>query len=115
MTSLQLNDAVAAALHAQAAARGLSVEAYLESVGLSAERTGRRLTIIERICDVLTEDDHSFRIWKELLQTYSVSGVAVHDARLVSVMLAHGVSTVVTLNERDFRRYAAISILTPDR
>ncbi|HJT34679.1 MAG TPA: hypothetical protein VJ783_21815 [Pirellulales bacterium] len=42
-----------------------------------------------------------------------VTGVAVHDARLVSVMLSHGVSDIFTLNERDFRRYPGISILAP--
>jgi predicted nucleic acid-binding protein len=83
--------------------------------GLSAERAGKRLALIERICEVITEDDHSYRIWKGLLLTHSVTGVAVHDARLVSVMLSHGVSTVVTLNERDFRRYSGITVLTPDK
>ena len=71
--------------------------------GLSAELAGRRMALIERICDVMTEDERSFAIWKGLLTSHSVTGVAVHDARLVSVMLRHGINTVVTLNERDFR------------
>jgi predicted nucleic acid-binding protein len=83
--------------------------------GLSTERTEKRLTAIERICEVATEDDHSYRVWKGLLTTYCVIGVAVHDARLVSVMLSHGISTVVTLNERDFRRYNGITVITPDK
>ncbi len=83
--------------------------------GLSAERASKRLALIERICEVITEDDRSYRIWKGLLTAHSVTGVATHDARLVSVMLSHGVSTVVTLNERDFRRYSGIAVLTPDK
>jgi predicted nucleic acid-binding protein len=82
---------------------------------ISVERTARRLALIERVCDVLTEDEASYQTWRQLVQTHKVSGVAVHDARLMSVMLAQGVSTVVTLNERDFRRYPGISILTPDQ
>ncbi|MBS0209145.1 MAG: PIN domain-containing protein [Planctomycetes bacterium] len=81
--------------------------------GLSAELAERRLTIVERICEVVTEDEHSYRIWKGLLITHAVTGVAVHDARLVSVMLARGVSTVVTLNERDFQRYGDIAVVNP--
>jgi predicted nucleic acid-binding protein len=81
--------------------------------GLSWERAARRLATIERLCEVVTEDDRSYGIWKGLLTTYSVTGVAVHDARLVSVMIARGVSTVLTLNERDFRRYSAISTVPP--
>jgi predicted nucleic acid-binding protein len=83
--------------------------------GLSVERAGKRLALIERICDVVTEDDHSYRVWKGLLIDHSVTGVAVHDARLVSVMLCHGLSTVVTFNERDFRRYKGIAAVTPDK
>lgn len=81
--------------------------------GLSVERAAKRMTRIERFCDVVTEDDDSLDIWKGLLVTYSVSGVAVHDARLAAVMLSHGISTIVTLNAQDFRRYSGISVLTP--
>jgi predicted nucleic acid-binding protein len=81
--------------------------------GLSTERTAKRLSYVERICGVVTEDDHSYRIWKGLLTTHAVTGVAVHDARLVSVMLSHGVTTMLTLNERDFRRYNGIIVATP--
>jgi predicted nucleic acid-binding protein len=83
--------------------------------GLSVERAGKRLAMIERICEVVTEDNHSYRIWKDLLMAHSVTGVAVHDARLVSVMLCHGLSTVVTFNERDFRRFNGIAVVTPEK
>jgi predicted nucleic acid-binding protein len=83
--------------------------------GLSADRTAKRLALIERICEVVTEDDHSYQIWKGLLNAQSVTGVAVHDARLVSVMLARGIGTIVTLNARDFRRYTGIIAVTPDK
>jgi hypothetical protein len=32
--------------------------------GLSGERTKRRLILIERFCEVITESDDSYRIWK---------------------------------------------------
>jgi len=81
--------------------------------GLSAERDQKRLALIERMFEVVTEDDHSYRLWKGLLADHFVTGVAIHDARLVSVMLANGVQTILTLNERDFRRYSGISVLVP--
>jgi predicted nucleic acid-binding protein len=37
----------------------------------------------------------------------------VHDARLVAAMLAHGVPQLLTLNDRDFARYAGISVVHP--
>jgi hypothetical protein len=81
--------------------------------GLSPDRAAKRLNLIERFCEVLTEDGHSFRIWKGLLASYSLTGVSVHGARLASVMLSRGIASVLTLNEREFRRYAGIAVLTP--
>lgn len=82
--------------------------------GLTIERVNRRIRWIEQLCEVVTEDDASFRAWKILLTTHSVTGVAVHDARLVSVMLARGISAILTLNQRDFRRYPGLTVITPD-
>jgi predicted nucleic acid-binding protein len=82
--------------------------------GLSTDRTTQRLRLIERICQVVTEDQNTFRIWKGLLTTYTLTGVSVHDARLVSVMLSRGITDVLTLNGRDFRRYRGISVLMPN-
>jgi hypothetical protein len=55
----------------------------------------------------------SFEEWKRLLSAYHVLGVKVHDARLVSVMLAAGIAAVITLNESDFRRFSEVSVVTP--
>lgn len=81
--------------------------------GLSRETVGRRLATVERICDVTCEDDDSYATWKNLVQTHGIVGVAVHDARLVSVMLSRGISTIITLNAQDFRRYGGITAVLP--
>ena len=84
--------------------------------GLSAKKIKRRVEIIERICEVISEDKVSYEDWKRIVEQLSVSGVKVHDARLVSVMLRGGVREILTLNEGDFERYKneGISIVTPD-
>lgn len=81
--------------------------------GLSVEQASRRLRWIERYCQVITEDYRSFHIWKALLVEHSLTGVAVHDARLASVMLARHIPEILTLNMRDFRRYADIGVVMP--
>jgi hypothetical protein len=40
-------------------------------------------------------------------------GVQVHDARLVALMMAHGLSHLLTLNPADFQRYPGITALSP--
>lgn len=83
--------------------------------GLSSERVKRRVGIIERFCEVVSEDAGSYRHWKRLVETLGVTGVKVHDARLVSVMLRLEVTRILTLNEADFQRYSGegIEALTP--
>ena len=54
MVSVQLNDTIAAGLSAQAAAQGLTLEAYLETVLLSSpSRPASRMSIeeLERLLD----------------------------------------------------------------
>lgn len=73
--------------------------------GLAPSHAERRLRLIERFCQVVTEDLKSYEIWKSLVTRFGVSGVAVHDARLAATMIAQKIEWIVTLNERDFRRY----------
>ena len=51
--------------------------------------------------------------WLELVTRYSVCGRPAHDARLVALMLAHGVGHILTLNTSDFSRYTEITCLAP--
>jgi predicted nucleic acid-binding protein len=51
--------------------------------------------------------------WRKLLVADSVSGVQVHDARLVAAMRVHGVSRILTFNDKDFARYADIEAIHP--
>ena len=55
--------------------------------------------------------------WYFLFQKapYQVKGVNVHDARLVAVMLVHGLSHILTFNVNDFHRYSSeITIINPN-
>jgi predicted nucleic acid-binding protein len=83
--------------------------------GLSGKIVDARVAFIERLCRRLVEDDGAYQHWKRLISKYNVTGVAVHDARLAAIMLAHGIESVLTGNDRDFRRYEAegIKVLTP--
>lgn len=60
---------------------------------------------IEPICAVLTESDALQGEFKRLLVSYGVVGKQVHDARLVAMMLTWQVDKILTLNERNFRRF----------
>ncbi len=44
---------------------------------------------------------------------HAVSGIQVHDARLVAVMRVHGIAHILTLNVGDFQRYPGINAVHP--
>jgi predicted nucleic acid-binding protein len=51
--------------------------------------------------------------WRRLLVDYRVSGVQVHDARLVAAMHVYGVKRILTLNTTDFVRFDDIEAIHP--
>jgi len=48
-----------------------------------------------------------------LLVTHNVSGVQVHDARLVAAMRVQDVRRILTFNDKDFARYPDIEAVHP--
>lgn len=84
-------------------------------LGLELSVVERRVQAIDRWCRVFVETESSYALWRRLVTAHGVSGAAVHDARLVATMLAHGMTEMVTLNDRDFRRYETegIVLVTP--
>lgn len=81
--------------------------------GLPVATVSRRVQLIERFCYLYTESISSVAHWKRLLFDYGLTGVSVHDARLVSVMLSENITRIMSLNVRDFARYTQIEALSP--
>ena len=81
--------------------------------GLTIPEADRRLRIIERIFPIRSDHPGAYPIWRALVVAHAVSGVQVHDARLVAFMLAHGVSHILTFNGPDFARFPGITPIAP--
>lgn len=87
------------------------------------DKNGYGLTIVETD-DLLKEIESTFPLlpdlpsvyaeWRELVVNYGVSGVQVHDARLVATMIVHNVTHILTFNTSDFSRYAPRGIVAVD-
>ena len=80
-------------------------------LGYTIEEAKDRLKEVDAIFDRLADHPGSGPIWDDLVWEHRVMGTRVHDAQLVATMLAHGLTTILTLNDADFRRYSP-SILT---
>ena len=81
--------------------------------GLSVPETDRRAQLIESAFRLLVDTEHIHVEWRRLVVVHGVAGAQVHDARLVATMIVHGVSNLLTLNERDFARYQEVNVVHP--
>ena len=69
---------------------------------------------IEDAFPLLPETPDVYPLWRSLVDRQGVVGRQVYDARLVAVMMTHGVSRLLTLNPNHFRRFSEIVGVTPD-
>jgi predicted nucleic acid-binding protein len=81
--------------------------------GLSIEATAPPQRLLERGGEVLTDTPATYTEWRRLVVAHGVMGVQVHDARVVALMLTHGVTHLLTLNKQDFLRYSGMTVVTP--
>jgi len=82
-------------------------------LGLTVAEAERRLRIVERLFPLLPGHPAGYVHWRHLVVSQGVMGVQVHDARLVALMMAHGLTELLTLNAADFARYPAVTTTTP--
>jgi predicted nucleic acid-binding protein len=82
--------------------------------GLTPSDADRFLQLIERLFPLLSDSPAVYPEWRRLVCQYGVSGVQVHDVKLVAAMLANQITTIMTLNVSDFRRYAPEGIIILD-
>lgn len=82
-------------------------------LGLSIAATLSEVEKIESLLTMLPDSPTVYTEWKRIIVQHGVSGVKVHDARLVATMNTHGVSRLLTFDVDDFRRYAGIEVFHP--
>lgn len=85
--------------------------------GLNPANADRLLRLIERLFSVLPDSPTIYLEWRRLVVTHNVSGVQVHDARLVAAMKVNAITNILTFNTTDFTRYAeeGIEVFNPVR
>ena len=81
--------------------------------GLTPWETDRRARLIEENLLLLVDSLAVHHEWRKLLVSHNVSGIQVHDARLVAAMRVHRVKRILTFNDRDFARYSDIEAVHP--
>jgi predicted nucleic acid-binding protein len=81
--------------------------------GLSPVEADIRARKVEAKFRLLPDTLAVHQEWRRLLVDYRVSGVQVHDARLVAAMHIHSVKRILTFNTKDFTRFNEIEAVHP--
>lgn len=79
--------------------------------GFTPEDGARMVNDLIATFSLLPDHPDTLPLWLSQVQQFGVSGVQSHDCRLVAFMRAHGVTSVLTLNGKDFQRYAPLGIV----
>jgi predicted nucleic acid-binding protein len=87
----------------------------VNGLGWSVEQTRNVIDqLIERF-PVAEEIPQIFSTWLILVTENQIQGKRTHDARIVAVMLASGISHVLTLNPTDFSGIPGIAVVHPQK
>jgi predicted nucleic acid-binding protein len=81
--------------------------------GFSVSEANERAGLIEAGLILAADSEATHREWRMIVVANGVSGIQVHDARMVAAMRVHRIENLLTLNARDFRRYEDIVVLAP--
>lgn len=81
--------------------------------GLRPAQADAALTEVELRFRMFEDTPEVYRVWRRIVVVAGVSGVQVHDARLVACMRVHGISRILTFNTSDFDRYPDIQPVHP--
>ena len=79
--------------------------------GLTPQAAEVLLQVAEGTSLPLPDSPSAYPEWRRLVAQFGVSGVQVHDAHLVAIMLAHNITHILTFNTYDFARYAPEGIV----
>jgi len=83
-------------------------------LGLTPGEADREASRLEAIMSLLPDIPAIYPEWRRLVVAHSVSGVRVHDARIVAAMNVYGISSLLTFNGPDFTRYPGIHPVHPN-
>ncbi len=83
-------------------------------LGLTPGEADREASRVEGLLILLPDIPTIYPEWRRLVVAHSVSGVRVHDARIIAVMNVYGIGSLLTFNAPDFTRYPGIRVVHPN-
>jgi Predicted nucleic acid-binding protein, contains PIN domain len=87
--------------------------ANANGLGFSPDQAARYVDRFQTLLKLLPETQEIFSTWRKLVLQHRVSGIRVHDGRIVAAMTVYQVPKILTFDLDDFKRYEHITVLNP--
>ena len=97
--------------YAVVATRPLEVNGF----GMKPEEALHNIRTFRSVTAFFEEIEATSDTLMNLVDTYHIIGQRIHDASIISTMIAHQLATLVTENIADFREFSDIETLTIDK
>lgn len=88
--------------------------ALANGLGMGPAEAEQEVESLELLFPLVPDTPDIYKEWRKLVSAAGVSGVKVHDARLPAVMLANGLTHILTFNADDFKRFPGITAVRPE-
>jgi len=85
----------------------------VNGLGKSAPEAIAELVSIKSLFLLAEDTPAIFGAWERLVTSIPILGKNAHDARLVAAMTVHGLSHLLTFNDKDFRSYPGMIATNP--
>jgi len=82
-------------------------------LGFTPAQAARYVDRFQTLLRLFSETPEVFVVWRRLVFQHRVSGIKVHDARIVAAMTGHQVNKILTFDLDDFGRYTGITVVHP--
>ncbi len=85
----------------------------VNGLGWDTKLAAARISEAMREFPLLDDSPAIVHLWLDLVRTHDIKGKKTHDARLIAVMQAHGVESILTFNVDDFKGFEGINVMHP--
>lgn len=90
----------------------------VNGMGMTLAEVESELDLLEDTFRLVPDAPNLHQQWRRLCREAGVSGKQVHDTRIAAACAAAGISTILTWNPSDFRRFLpfvpGLTVMTPD-
>jgi predicted nucleic acid-binding protein len=82
-------------------------------LGMTPARAMNELISLRQLFRVLPSGPDVLEAWQRIVVGQGITGKLTHDAHLVVVMQVYSITSILTFNATDFRRFPGITVIDP--